>query len=74
MMGLDRSELCSRKYTAESACWADSANRCFWSKLDSAKGICLSADYAEVGRSSQCLLLPLRTDADAGAVSLDCQL
>jgi hypothetical protein len=26
---------------------ADSKNRCFWSKVDS-RGICISADYAEV--------------------------
>lgn len=47
-MALDRSEICSRKYTAEAACWADTVNRCFWRKVDGSKGICLSADYAEV--------------------------
>ena len=56
LMALDRSDLCSRKYTAESACWADSTNRCFWRKVDSSKGICLSADYAEVSTNWYSLL------------------
>lgn len=47
LMALDRSEACSKKYTSEAACMTDTKNRCFWSKVDS-RGICLSADYAEV--------------------------
>jgi hypothetical protein len=47
LMALDRSEVCSKKYTSEAACMADTKNRCFWSKVDN-RGICLSADYAEV--------------------------
>jgi hypothetical protein len=46
-MALDRSEICSKKYTTEAACMADIKNRCFWSKVEN-RGICLSADYAEV--------------------------
>jgi hypothetical protein len=38
---------------------ADSKNRCFWSKVDS-RGICISADYAEV-RGFTC-----HTAADSG--------
>jgi hypothetical protein len=51
LMALDRSEACSKKYTSEAACMADSRNRCFWSKVDN-RGICLSADYAEVSSSA----------------------
>lgn len=47
LMALDRSEACSKKYTSEAACMTDTKNRCFWSKVDS-RGICLSADYAEI--------------------------